>query len=398
MNDNLSTGRTRQLRELSLFTGSGGGVLGTTLLGWRHIGYVEFDSDCQQALRARIVEGSLDNAPIFGDVRDFISEGHAETYAGHVDVLSAGFPCQPFSTAGKREGIDDSRNMWPATIECIRLVRPRIVFLENVPGLLSSGYFGTILGDLAESGYDTRWRILSAAEVGAPHLRKRLWIVGYSQELRWDEIQPARPGKDQRYTVTARGSGIKMAYTIRQRSTEAGELRHDGPQERTSCGGEAITIPHTDGPLEGRGEQSQRGQAWRDPQLARDGEGRKMADADQTRCLEQRVTQPTAQEEPSTECRGEMANTDIGGCEPQGSGLRTGEQAQQRGGRSEYGDQQNGPSWWEVEPGMGRVVDGMANRVVRLKALGNGQVPLCAAVAFYLLAGDYIADAETYPE
>lgn len=165
------------MRELSLFTGAGGGLLGTHLLGWRPIGYVEFNDYCQRVIRQRILDGILPNAPIYGDIRTFIADGYARSYQGMVDVISGGFPCQPFSNAGKRLGADDPRNMWPATIECIRIIRPRYAFLENVAGLVTSGYFGTILGDLAESGYCVRWRILSAAELGAPHKRDRLWIV-----------------------------------------------------------------------------------------------------------------------------------------------------------------------------------------------------------------------------
>jgi len=166
-----------ELNELSLFTGGGGGLLGTMLLGWRPIGYIEWDDYCQRVIAARIRDGHLPDAPIFGDIRAFISDGYAASYTGLVDVITAGFPCQPFSVAGKRAGIDDPRNMWPATIECIRVVRPRFCLLENVPGLLIGGYFGTILADLAESGYDVRWRILSAAELGAPHKRDRLWML-----------------------------------------------------------------------------------------------------------------------------------------------------------------------------------------------------------------------------
>lgn len=168
------------MNELSLFSGAGGGLLGSLLLGWTPIGYVEYDDYCQRVIAQRIKDGILPNAPIFGDIRTFISEGYAASYQGMVDVISGGFPCQPFSVAGKQLGADDPRNMWPATVECIRIIRPRYALLENVPGLLSSGYFGTILGDLAESGYDARWRILSAAEMGAPHRRDRLWIVAYS--------------------------------------------------------------------------------------------------------------------------------------------------------------------------------------------------------------------------
>lgn len=172
------------MNELSLFTGAGGGLLGTHLLGWVPVGYVEFNDYCQRVLAARIQDGYIPDAPIFGDIRAFISEGYAEAYQGMVDVITAGFPCQPFSVAGKRAGADDERNMWPATIECVRQIRPRYCYFENVPGLITSGYFEQILCDLSESGYSVRWRCLSAAEVGAPHKRDRLWIVANSRSQR----------------------------------------------------------------------------------------------------------------------------------------------------------------------------------------------------------------------
>jgi len=164
------------MRELSLFSGAGGGLLATKhLLGWETIGYVEWDKYCQKVLRQRILDGYLDNAPIFGDIREFLDTGCAELYQGVTDVISAGFPCQPFSVAGKQAGKDDPRNMWPQTRDTIRTVRPRYVLLENVPGLLSHTYIYTILSDLAQAGYDAKWTVLGADDVGAPHRRKRWW-------------------------------------------------------------------------------------------------------------------------------------------------------------------------------------------------------------------------------
>ena len=92
------------MNELSLFSGAGGGLLGTMLLGFRPIGYVEWDDYCQRVLAARIRDGFLSDAPIFGDIKTFISDGYAASYTGLVDVITAGFPCQPFSVAGKRKG------------------------------------------------------------------------------------------------------------------------------------------------------------------------------------------------------------------------------------------------------------------------------------------------------
>ena len=168
------------MRELSLFTGAGGGVLGSKLLGWKTVGYVEWNEYCQRVIAQRIKDGILDEAPIFGDLRTFVSEGFAEQYKGMVDVITAGFPCQPFSVAGQRRGEADERNMWPATVECIDAVGPPYVLLENVPGLLNNKYIGTIYRDLAERGYNVRWRCLSCAEVGGPHLRDRWFALAYT--------------------------------------------------------------------------------------------------------------------------------------------------------------------------------------------------------------------------
>lgn len=132
-------------------------------------------------LEQRIKDGLLSDAPIFcGDIREWIANGYAAAYTGLVDCIAGGFPCQPFSNAGKQSSIDDRRNMWPATIECIRIIRPNYALLENVPGLIATGYLDTVIGDLTESGYDARWRLLSAAELGAPHKRDRLWIAAYT--------------------------------------------------------------------------------------------------------------------------------------------------------------------------------------------------------------------------
>ena len=179
------------MNELALFAGVGGGLLASKLAGDRIVCYVEWNKYCVEVLKARIRDGYLDDAPIWDDCNTF--DGHP--WAGHVDCISAGFPCQPFSTAGKRLGELDPRNGWPATIRIIGEVRPAIIKLENVPGLLSNIYIRRIFGDLAGLGYDAEWGCLSAAAVGAPHLRNRLWIIAYTKSIKkqleqftWQEI------------------------------------------------------------------------------------------------------------------------------------------------------------------------------------------------------------------
>ena len=168
------------MNELSLFTGAGGGVLGTTMLGFKHIGYVEWNEHCQRVIAQRIKDGLISNAPIYGDIRTFNSEGYAESYKGLVDVVSAGFPCQPFSGSGHQLGEEDPRNMWPATISTIRTIRPKIAWLENVPTLLANKYIRRIFADLAKLGMSVRWGVLGTGETGGICTGKRLWILAFT--------------------------------------------------------------------------------------------------------------------------------------------------------------------------------------------------------------------------
>jgi len=167
------------MNELSLFSGAGGGLLGTKLLGWKHIGYVEINDYCQRIIEQRIADGFLNYAPIFGGSGAFISEGYAESYQGMVDVLSAGFVCTEISIANKKakkmdEGI--SADTWQFTSECIRIIRPRYVLLENSPAILIRG-FERVANDLAAMGYSFRWGVLGFNDIGGLHQRKRWWCV-----------------------------------------------------------------------------------------------------------------------------------------------------------------------------------------------------------------------------
>ena len=95
-----------------------------------------------------------------------------------IDILTAGYPCQPFSVAGNRQGSNDARHLWPYIKEAISALRPRWVVLENVRGHLSLG-FKEVLKDLAEVGYDAKWQVVRASDVGAPHQRARLFVIAY---------------------------------------------------------------------------------------------------------------------------------------------------------------------------------------------------------------------------
>lgn len=196
--------------ELALFAGAGGGVWTSRLLGWRTVCYVERNPWRLSALRARIADGSFDDAPIWDDLQTF----DGADWRGAVDVISAGFPCQPFSLAGRQKADADERNMWPATFRVVREVQPRLVFLENTPGLLGRhGYLGQVLGDLASLGFDAEWDCLSAAALGAPHVRDRFFLLAAHPDevvdaeaglLQWEGGRPEQPGQSRVEGLLAR--------------------------------------------------------------------------------------------------------------------------------------------------------------------------------------------------
>lgn len=109
-----------------------------------------------------------------------------------IDILTAGYPCQPFSNAGLRKGANDKRHIWPNIKEIISQLQPRIVILENVRGHLTLG-FKEVLKDLTEIGYDARWSIVRASDVGAPHRRERLFVIAQPSNSNGDEQQGDRP-------------------------------------------------------------------------------------------------------------------------------------------------------------------------------------------------------------
>jgi len=119
-------------------------------------------------------EGALDAAPIWDDLSTF----DGNQWRGVVDLVSAGYPCQPFSVAGQRRGADDPRHLWPHVARIIREVGPRVVVLENVAGHVVLG-LPDVLGELAEMGFDAEWGCYRASEVGAPHQRERVFVLAY---------------------------------------------------------------------------------------------------------------------------------------------------------------------------------------------------------------------------
>ena len=173
---------TETITHLSLCSGYEGIGLGLrrVLPNLREIAYVEREGFPVANLVAKMEAGDLDAAPVFTDVKTF----PYRKFRGLVDILSGGFPCQPFSTAGKREGVEDPRHLFPFIRDGIAECRPRLVFLENVEGIISAktadgeSVLKYVLRELEGLGYRATAGVFSAAEVGATHQRKRVFILG----------------------------------------------------------------------------------------------------------------------------------------------------------------------------------------------------------------------------
>jgi site-specific DNA-cytosine methylase len=138
---------------------------------------VEIEAYAIANLVDKMESGGMVPAPLWTNVKTF----PAKIFRGCVDILTAGYPCQPFSAAGKRGGKDDPRHLWPFIREHVKTIKPTICFFENVEGHISLG-LSTVISDLEEDGYTATWGIFSAAEVGAPHQRKRVYILAHSKQ------------------------------------------------------------------------------------------------------------------------------------------------------------------------------------------------------------------------
>lgn len=172
------------MRELALFAGVGGGILGGVLLGWRTVCAVEINAYCARRLMQRQNEGHLPPFPIWDDVRTF----DGRPWRGVVDVVSGGFPCQDISSAGQRKGLDGEHSgLWREMARIISETSPLFVLIENSPHLRTRGLV-RVLQDLDCMGYNTARGVFGAEDCGAPHPRKRMWIVANADDCRKRDV------------------------------------------------------------------------------------------------------------------------------------------------------------------------------------------------------------------
>ncbi|HEX6971532.1 MAG TPA: DNA (cytosine-5-)-methyltransferase [Limnochordia bacterium] len=182
------------MRVGSLFSGIGGFDLGLERAGMEIAWQVEIDNYCR-----RVLAKHWPHVKRYSDIRE-VDPHELEP----VDLVAGGPPCQPFSIAGRRTGIADERWMWPEFARVVRGVRPRWVLFENVAGLANDPVaFGAILGDLHQLGFDAEWSLVSACSMGAPHVRRRLFIVAYTRGAGLQGLHEAGRGEHLQPTAEA---------------------------------------------------------------------------------------------------------------------------------------------------------------------------------------------------
>lgn len=391
---------TQAAHHISLCAGYGGIDLGLRRVvpNLRTVAFCEIEAFACANLVSKMEAGLLDPAPVWTDLKTF---PWAE-FRDRVDILSGGYPCQPFSAAGKRLGKDDPRHLWPFIADGIRWLRPRVCFFENVEGHISLG-LREVIEELEGIGYATTWGIFSAAEAGAPHQRKRVFILahlhgagpqghvpGIHDKEGWQE--PGGPaggcGGPVRSGAVANPHGLRGG-----KDREPAQFRTDRTEQPSrNCGHSNQASNEQVWPS--RPGQPQHG--WEPPRV--------VADAGS---IARRQTGRQLQSDKLEECGRDTSSAELGA----GS---TNEELGNAKGRDGFGSAQRKaghaaqPDESDVErktqPALGGNPDGPAggmdyaelcvscdNRTDELRLLGNGVVPMTAEIAFRTLSSQLIA-------
>jgi len=301
------------MRHLDLFSGIGGFALAASWIwGAKHgiVGFCEIDSFCQKILKKHWPE-----VPMYSNIKELKGDQFDA-----VELITGGFPCQPYSVAGKRAGAEDDRHLWPEMFRIIREVRPGWIIAENVPGIVNME-LDQVLADLEGEDYTTETFIISACAVDAPHRRDRVWIVANSKQFR----RGGRNNED--------GAKREIQTTGSRSECKSGILADNGLSQPMELPGGIKTC--------------------------RDGIG----DGGKT------ISNSNGNGSSFRELRGASHET-------QGVEILTPEPFYLFNGE---------PAKWQPEPRLGRVADGIPNRVDRLRGLGNAIVPQVAAVIMRII-------------
>lgn len=403
---------SRSLSVLSLCAGVGGLDLGIRMAqpNARTVCFVEIEAFACEILATRMEDKTMDEAPIWTDLRTF----DGKPWRGLVDCITAGYPCQPFSVAGKQKGKDDPRHLWPDVFRVVQEISPRLCFFENVPGHLRLG-FEQVHDDLSSLGYCVKAGLFSAAEVGASHKRERLFILAYRESDRADgwlsHLQEIQRTIGCGHAIEPSGSG--EAYVADSESVfceRPKQKRNTGEQSEMPsgsfnselgnaeyAGSLATSLTRSDEKVDGTKRCKSRCKKTKQPARTN-----KLGNAEHIGSSA--ITQSRSNEEThgakrpesrknapqQSERADQLANTNSVGTEISSERQFATEQRPDINGDpiAPFPPGSNG-DWDEIptglKPAICRMADGLANRVDRIRACGNGVVPLAAAYAWATL-------------
>lgn len=313
------------MNGLALCAGVGGLELGIERVfdGYRTVCYVEGEAFSAAVLTKQMEKGRLHQAPIWSNLRTF----DGEPWRGKVDIVSAGFPCQPFSQAGNQEGTEDPRHLWPEVARVVSEIRPSIIILENVPGVIVHAG-ASVAGDLAEMGYHQGWGIVQASDAAAHHKRARWFCVALNPHADVHGFSISRFGEESISGSLEEGSPIHQRGKPPGVCHEVSDTNGDGKSNEPVNAGEGRSIQQPISNTHGEGSQRLRYEP------SEDHEGWRAS-----------FRPPREADNPSTRF------------------IQS----------------------WTPEPGLGRMADGVAHWVDRLRACGNGVVPQQAELAVRII-------------
>ena len=339
------------LKHLDLFSGIGGFSLGLESAGLvETVAFCDFDKYCQQVLNK-----NFPGVPVYGDVKELNYDKLKADGINQIDIITGGYPCQPFSVAGRKKGEQDPRHVWPEMFRLIKELRPTWVIGENVGGHIKLG-LDTVLENLESEGYSARTFSISASSVGANHKRERVWIVGYATNNRRNE------STSDSQTRRAFGQSEEGGMRQLERTSDVENSRRSIGREQSPRNSEGIGLWSFE-TSEWSTDTNQITRSSERAEIMADSESISSDGGEYREHSEKRKAEGQIGREGCHDCN--ATNSDCPRLKEQRRSFTT----EKENETSQCG------RWWNIEPDVGRVANGIPKRVDRLKCLGNSVVP-----------------------
>ena len=356
-----------KLKHLDLFSGIGGFSLGLEATG----GF-ETKAFCDiEKYPRQVLQKHWPHVKQYEDIKELNYERLKADGIDSIDIITGGYPCQPFSVAGRKKGEEDPRHLWPEYFRLVKELRPTWVIGENVSGHIKLG-LDTVIKDLESEDYAVRPFSISASSIGANHQRERIWILAHSRRSQWPRAELRGENENETRKENAnqfeRSSSTSEFNVANTQSQWSGEIKNIDKEKRNKGGSETQSYSSGGNVANTKSERLQRGQ-WNNQ-----GEGREVLSSERQDGNEIR----------SETGRSNRVSTQENVSNPSSSRRETGiseERYREEGNTEESNnDSDRRRGWqrennWAVEPNVGRVAHGVPKRVDRLKSLGNSLVP-----------------------